>query len=81
MNQEVLVLRHRPELGSFPDPGEWVFWDSRLILACPGCGQLWDMSHRTIGDDGTVAGSIVCSEKGCSFHRYVRLDGWLGRPR
>lgn len=32
--------------------------------------------HR-VAADGTVSPSFVCSVPGCSWHVYVRLDGWV----
>ena len=40
----------------------------------PALSRPVDISR--IAAAGTVAGSIICGENGCTFHRHVRLEGW-----
>lgn len=56
-----------------------------VSVKCPAghVNTLWsrrqgdrDSSHHTIADDGTVSPSVVCPREGCSFHEFIRLDGW-----
>ena len=54
-----------------------------LTTICPGCGKDWTMSKRvhSISDDGTVSPSYVCPGPPCTFHQFVRLEGWKGPDR
>jgi hypothetical protein len=45
-------------------------------LQCPGCGKVASMSQHTIEPDGTVSPSAVCPYEGCTFHQWIRLEGW-----
>ena len=45
-------------------------------VCCPGCGRYYGMAAHKIADDGTVHPSVVCTYDGCSFHDFIRLDGW-----
>ena len=47
------------------------------IVKCPKCGR-WEALMHTIKPDGTVNPSIICAVKPCTFHDYVKLDGWIG---
>lgn len=62
-------------------------------LCCPGCGRVAMLAeNHVVADDGTVTPSDVCpydaahvqrhglaGETGCTFHEFIRLDGW-SRP-
>lgn len=48
-------------------------------LRCPECGQPAGLFDHEIKEDGTVHPSVVCPYDGCSFHDYVRLEGWEAR--
>lgn len=50
-------------------------------FTCPKCGQLAVLIDHDIADDGEVSPSVVCPNDGCTFHEYVRLDGWRGVPQ
>jgi hypothetical protein len=45
-------------------------------IQCPLCGQVASMSQHTIEADGTVNPSAVCPYSGCTFHEWIRLEGW-----
>jgi hypothetical protein len=34
------------------------------------------IDEHEIAADGTVTPSVVCTESGCDFHDFVRLEGW-----
>ncbi len=46
------------------------------LFCCPTCGNAASLSKHTIAEDGTVSPSVVCSEPGCPFHEFIRLEGW-----
>jgi hypothetical protein len=39
-------------------------------------GHSLTLGGHAIDADGTVHPSVVCPARGCSFHDFVRLDGW-----
>lgn len=39
-------------------------------------GHYGTLLDHEIAADGTVTPSVVCTEGGCDFHAYVRLEGW-----
>ncbi len=53
------------------------------VVVCPDCGggmsvgggNVFGSSHAIAGD-GTVTPSVVCPYAGCSWHVFVRLEGW-----
>jgi hypothetical protein len=46
-------------------------------IACPACGGWFSLvKNHTIASDGTVSPSVVCTHPGCTWHVFVRLDGW-----
>lgn len=47
------------------------------MIACPECGQEGSISNHAITPDGTVTPSVVCGYDKCTFHDYVKLDGWI----
>lgn len=68
-------------------PGEYVKIPADNPLApvlwaldcCPTCGEVWAIGkHRHhVAVDGTVTPSLVCPRpNGCSFHDFVKLEGW-----
>ena len=34
------------------------------------------ISDHAIAEDGTVSPSVVCTQEGCGWHEYIRLEGW-----
>lgn len=48
------------------------------ILSCPDCGQSVSLRNHDIAADGSVTPSLVCPRSGCTFHDYVKLEGWDG---
>lgn len=58
----------------------WEARGGRVVVICPGCGLEAGLDHD-VDAAGRVTPSLDCPR--CSFHAYVRLEGWdLGpRPR
>lgn len=48
-------------------------------MTCSG-GHALVLRNHSIGTDGSVKPSVVCMAAGCSFHDFVRLEGWTGGP-
>lgn len=66
------VDRRGRELDRFP-PG------TLTIFVCPrGDESLIVSAKHGITADGVVTPSAVCPAKGCTFHEFIRLDGWEG---
>lgn len=58
----------------------WLFGRERFraaVVSCPKCvgGLSLRKNHRILAD-GTVTPSLVCTHEGCTFHEFVRLEGW-----
>lgn len=47
----------------------------KATVRCPDGHEMTLRAH-VITDDGVVGPSLVCPERGCSFHEWVTLDGW-----
>lgn len=45
-------------------------------IAC-GNGHIGLLTAHEIADDGKISPSVVCSLKGCDWHVYARLMGWV----
>lgn len=39
-------------------------------------GHTLSLASYTIGKDGRVHPSVLCSRLGCGFHEFVKLEGW-----
>lgn len=88
----MLTFARLPELGEPPwsedSPDRALVWDYFWLepreawypLAITACsqGHLASVSPKvhTIAADGTLSPSYVCPREGCSFHDFVRLEGW-----
>jgi hypothetical protein len=48
------------------------------LVKCPGCGieSTLSANTHTVATDGTVTPSYVCPHTPCTFHEWVKLDGW-----
>jgi len=46
------------------------------LVTCPLCGQPSSLDGHQIGVDGAVSPSLVCPREGCTWHVWVRLEGW-----
>lgn len=44
-------------------------------LICPN-GHYGVLLDHEISNDGTVSPSVECSEEGCNFHEYIKLEDW-----
>lgn len=47
----------------------------RVCIKCPKCERIGMLDHN-VADGGTVTPSLDCPAEGCSFHEFVRLEGW-----
>ncbi len=61
--------------------GTWRPWDfgpqgKTAAFICPKCGNLAMLIDHKIAPDGTVTPSVVCPHEGCTFHEFIRLEGW-----
>jgi hypothetical protein len=67
--------------GTWQPPGHLVdvCW---ATMDCPGCGKGVSVGrrHHRVADDGTVTPSMVCPHAPCTFHEWIRLDGWEPLP-
>lgn len=45
--------------------------------SCPGCGERWSLEEWDIEKDGAVVPSINHNAKGCHFHAFIKLEGWV----
>lgn len=57
----------------------WFAWKDKplIVLQCPhGHRRTFGRSVHTILEDGTVTPSAVCTEPGCDFHEWVKLEGY-----
>ncbi len=66
-----------------PQPGEWYARGGppafqHALVRCPGCGGESTLSKRVhdVAPDGSVTPSYVCPFPPCTFHEWVRLEGW-----
>jgi len=72
------VLTYTTELTSLP--GQWrggiAGKEHTANVSCPKCGWIISLSRHKILDDGSVVPSLVCPYESCTFHDYVKLEGW-----
>jgi len=40
-------------------------------------GHVLVLKDHTVTAEGWVTPSVVCKARGCTFHEFVRLDGWV----
>lgn len=61
-----------------PGGGSWAGCGQDLALCTCSNGHTLRMSAtvHSIAPDGEVTPSYVCTVEGCSFHRWVRFEGW-----
>ena len=75
---EVAMIKSYPE-GNL-ERGTWkelrTSFGLSACFVCPDCGQIGVLTDHEILVDGTVQPSVVCDTAGCSFHEFIRLDGW-----
>lgn len=67
-------------------PGQWMPWKwgatkpypLTAVICCPMCGKSGTLhpNIHTISVTGIVSPSMVCPYPPCSFHEFIRLDGW-----
>jgi hypothetical protein len=64
------------------EPGTWKGLQmpdgQRSALITCSRGHTGILINHTISDDGGVSPSVACSERGCDFHEWVTLEGWVG---
>jgi len=91
----VVVLRHAdariPDHGVLPPRLSWdhatpgpkgsIFEHDLAFITCDGEHTLRLTARvHAIADDGVVSPSWVCTHPECSFHAFIRLEGWSARP-
>jgi hypothetical protein len=62
-------------------PGTWkgglIGGGRRIALVtCPDCGNSASLRGHTIRADGCVEPSLDCPHDSCTFHDWVKLEGW-----
>ena len=60
------------------EPVEVELLKAVALVKCPGCGVDSILSGKVhqVAPDGTVSPSYLCPHKPCTFHEWVRLEGW-----
>lgn len=62
------------------EPGTWkgVRSDNErgASFTCPECSRTGSLIDHEINESGEVRPSVVCPSDGCSFHEFVKLEGW-----
>lgn len=48
----------------------------KAFVRCPECGELSSLRKHSVAPNGTVSPSYVCPFPPCTFHEWVRLEGW-----
>lgn len=78
-----MIILHRTPASVYKmEPLQWlpVTRDSSGLPPTAGVtcenGHEGLISDHAIAEDGTVSPSVVCTEEGCGWHEYIRLDGW-----
>lgn len=89
MTRKVVLYRHelvpRGKLDHQPPPLSWDYLDPHrgfknlALITCPNghVTRMVSTVHR-VDPDGTVHPSYVCTVGSCTFHRFIRLEGWQG---
>lgn len=78
-----MVVLDRRSSRAYDEPGVW--WHAVLdgkpsaIVTCPSCGGHGGLHDHSVDDEGNVTPSLVCPHGSCTFHDFVRLDGWQSR--
>ena len=61
----------------WPEKGEYYVTTQTVHVRCMGnCGKLFTLCDHTIADDGSVSPSVVCPNKNCDWHVYLKLLDW-----
>jgi hypothetical protein len=58
-----------------PRQGMWSWHCGDIVYRCQ-CMNAPLLNAHTIERDGAVQPSVVCTIGGCSFHEFVKLEGW-----
>jgi hypothetical protein len=45
-------------------------------VTCPDCGLQGTLESHKIHEDGRVSPSVNCPDPECSWHVWIRLEGW-----
>lgn len=48
----------------------------QIYITCPKCGAIGNASDHRISKDGVLSPCIVCSDKKCDTHLFVKLRGY-----
>lgn len=46
-------------------------------IGCPDCGLVFSLSQHQIVHSGAVHPSVRCPYRGCFFHEWITLEGWI----
>lgn len=61
-------------------PGTWKGLETAqgksASFTCPDCRQTGALVDHEILANGRVHPSVVCPTEGCTFHKWIVLDGW-----
>lgn len=61
-------------------PGTWnllrIGAKRSATFNCRACKRVGFLVDHAIAPDGTVTPSVVCPSVGCTFHEFIRLEGW-----
>ena len=50
----------------------------RTVITRCTYGHIGTLANHNISADGTVNPSVVCQHEGCSFHEFIKLEGFKG---
>lgn len=76
----VIIFKLKKGQGRWDTPAPLTWWpvtqDGKTIpIVVCGNGHYAYLDHD-IADDGVISPSLVCSEYGCDFHVFGKLEGW-----
>lgn len=54
----------------------WMSGAGYVFFCCPACGDTTALVDYDIDTEGTVLPEVVCSNRHCKHHEYIKLDGW-----
>jgi len=67
--------------GTAEEQANGTWWGTKpVLIKCPNCGKIANISrasgHHHIVTNGEVQPSLDCPNEECTFHEFVRLEGW-----
>ena len=76
MSERVIILLGDPDARAGVWKGGTRDGARTASLSCPECGRVASLSDHTIDAAGNVSPSVVCPYQGCTWHVFVKLEGW-----